>query len=334
MRKMLISMAISITSLFAEADPQWVGTLAEDLEFSNFFKSMEVLPELKTCKPSGSDDGLFGVIVRHTDIFLFTETVREKGYLMMIDTNIKGKSGGKTSLIDSFGDNGEEGSQYVNLIELPVLALIGKKIDSGGFFCFHPTTASSFYFSFLDPSAVDYIKVKMMVDVVQSLTVTGMIASALDCLAATTLDAVPFGSKYNAIGKVAFRAIDFFTYSTGCNGIVSVGPTNQSESPLVNGRLIGFTQLKERSYYSLVKQTKRSVLNKGSDVECSSKVGPLIKSQFISQLIRPVPGKMYEVGATPAAWGTFKNDGSTAGDTVFAWWMRREIVGFAHSCSW
>lgn len=295
---------------------------------------MEIVGEIKTCKPVNTKDGLIGVVVRHTDVFIFTETTREKGYLLMMNKNVKGKHGAKKSLIDRYGLNNPMGFQYVNLIEFPILGMVAKSLNEDGLFCFHPATKVSFYFSWLDPSAVDYIKVKMMADVVRTLTIEGMMASAIDCVAATSFQRIKIGKKYNTMGIAATKVMDSFSYCTGCSGIMSIGNTNQSASSLVNGAQIGFTQLKERAYYSLVQQTKNSPLNMKPDIECSSQEGPVIKSQFVPQIIRPVVGKKFEVGTTPAEWGTFKNDGSTKGDTVFAWWMRREIVAFASRCSW
>ncbi|MHC3995644.1 hypothetical protein ACXWTF_12540 [Thiomicrolovo sp. ZZH C-3] len=315
----------------------WISTMFSDLAFDYFVRSFEILPELKVCKPSSVEDGLFGVRIRHSDVFLFTETVREKGYTQALDTNILGDTaGGSSTALKYMGTNGEkEGSQYVNALELPFIGMAAKKLSETGLFCFHPGTKTSFYFSWMDPTSTDYMKAKVMPELALLMNIPGIASEVLDCVATTTYSALPWGSKYSSVGKASARVIDMMHHTIGCDGVKSLGNANLSESPLVNSFIISNTALYEMARYGvMVKQSKSSVLNEGRDVECGAKAGPIIKTQFVPQLIRPVPGYVFENGASPAEWAAFKNDATTAGDTVFGWWVRKEFVAFAARCVW
>ena len=320
------------SSLYSDS---WIPKLTKDLDVSAMVKSFKFEAQLKTCGVNDAHDSLVGVVMHHLDLFTFTEAVRKKGFVIYMDMNILGDGAyGKIGKIIGMGDNrGKKGSQYINLVQIPILAFITDSLGLDGLACFHPKDKFFFYSSSIDPTAVDYVQYFMLLDTLKMLTINGIMSMVVDCMSYESYAQV---DKQGSTAKYLEKMIDVYRYSYGCNGGVSPGATNQSASPLVNGMIEAITVMDIMSRTGFViQQSKHSVLNKpGSDITCNQGPGLFIKSEFVPQLLQPVPSTTFELGETPGQWAAFKDNQTTQGDTVFAWWVRKDFTAFAGHCSW
>lgn len=320
----------------------WVVDLAETIDINAFVRNLKFEAELKVCKIDDAHDSLVGVELHHMDIFIFTETVREKGYVIMMQSNIlekkKSESGGATNTglgkIMGMGSNrGKKGTHYINMAHLPIMGMLTESLGLDGIACFHPKQKFFFYASSIDPTAVDYMQYLILIDTLQMFNINGILSMIVDCVAYEGYSLL--NDKSTNSSKYFTSVIDSYQHSFGCSGAVAIGGDNQSSSPLVNGMMTSATLLKimSRNGYS-IQQSKRSLLNKGRDVTCGQLKGPFIKSQFTPQMMLPVASKVFEMGSTPAKSVSFKDDQSTQGDTAMAWWVRKDFISYSGTCSW
>lgn len=323
------------TQLFSKS---WLDKAATSLDIQGFVKTFEIEPQIKICNIDDIDDSLIGLKVHHQDLFLFTENVRDKGYVRLFDSYIKEKK--KNGVMSEIGkilgkgtNTKKSGKTYINMFEIPFFSAIADSIGLDGYGCFHPKGKAFFYSTSVDPTAVDYIQYFQLLDAVSMYTLPGIFSMIIDCVAYEGY--AKSNSWHSGAGLYFANTIDIFDHSFGCSGGVTLGAENQSNSQLVNGVMSSITELKIMARTGLViQQSKNSLLNKGIDVECSQNPGPFIKTEFTPQMIEPVASKQFQVGQTPAEWAEFKNDHSTRGDTVVLWWVNKDFVSMSGKCSW
>jgi len=339
----LFSLLIFNTELYcntgtgAGSKKSWLGDLVNSIDIKSFVKKLSIEPKLKICNISNMHQSLIGVVVHHQDMFLFTENVREKGYVRLFDTNILSKKGNSKfkelgKILGKGTNDKRKGYTYINLFEIPFFSTIVDSIGLDGYICAHPKKRTFFYSTSIDPTAVDYIQYYMLIDALSCYTTPGILSMIIDCVA---YEGYAKSDKwYSGMGKYFGNTIDIFEHSFGCSGGLAVGATNHTKSQIVNGAISSITELKimARTGY-VIQQSKNSLLNTG-DVECSQKPGPFIKTEFTPQMIEPVASKQFEIGQTPADWAEFKNDHSTRGDTVILWWVNKDFVSMSGKCSW
>lgn len=318
------------------AQRNWLNDIFTDVDVDAFVDSLKFDAKLVRCG-SGVHDSLIGVILHHQDLFMFTETVRKKGRVIFMDTNILGKSyKDNFKSIAGMGTNrNSDGSQYVNIVYLPILGMITESLGLDGIACFHPQAKFFFSSTSVDPTAADYMQYSLLVDQLQIYTINGILSMIIDCVASEGYALL--GNKQSSSAKFLAKTIDTFTYSHGCNGAVSLGATNHNPSPLVNGLNSALTYISILNRIGLVMQTRRSILgvpSSGKPFECTQHKGPLIKTELAPQLLMPVVSSQFELGQDAASWAAFRDDQSTAGDTVIAWWVRKDFVSFAGTCIW
>jgi len=319
-------------SLYSES---WLPKLAEDLDVDALVKSFRFDTKLKNCGVDDIHDSLVGVEMSHLDLFMFTETVRKKGYVIYMDTNILDDSTtGALGKIMGMGNNRDkEGKQYVNMVQIPVISFITESLGLDGLACFHPKEKFFFYSSSIDPTSVDYVQYYMLLDTLKMFNINGIMAMVIDCM---SYEGYKYVDKQGTSAKYLSKIIDSYSHAFGCSGGISLGASNQSSSPLVNGMIQSATLLKILSRTGVVlMQTKNSMLNPpGSDVTCNQEKGPFIKTQYLPQMLQPVSSSTFELGETPAQWASFKDDQSTLGNTAVAWWVRKNFTAFAGHCTW
>lgn len=322
------------SSLYSET---WIEKVPESIDLNKFTKSLKFGTNLRVCKIDDVHDSLVGVDIHHQDLFMFTENVRKKGEVMFMDTNIlQGKAGngfGALGLILGTGSNrNKDGRIYVNMVQIPILGIVTEALGLDGIACFHPKNKFFFYSSAIDPTAVDYMQYYALIDAVSLFTTNGIMSMIIDCLASETYSKV---STTSTVGKYSANIIDSFPHSYGCNGGVTLGSANHSKSPLVNGLISSASTLKilSRTGY-VIMQSKNSILNGQRDVSCKQLKGPFIKSQFTPQQLVPVVTKQFVLGTTPAEWAAFRDNQSSKGDTVYAWWVDKDFVAYSGTCVW
>jgi len=327
------------SSLYSNSKKNWINEIATSVDVDSFVKSIKFETQLRTCKIDDIHDSLIGVELHHMDLFMFTETVREKGYVMFMQTNILDSASSDDSLggigkILGMGNNRKKkGKQYINMVQIPIFGLLTESLGLDGIACFHPKSKFFFYSSAIDPTSVDYIQYMVLIDTMSLFNINGIMSMIIDCVAYEGYNAL--GDKNSEAAKYFENVIDTYQHSLGCTGGISLGASNQSKSPLVNGMVTSASLLKIMSRTGVVlMQSKTSLLNKGRDVTCSQFSGPFIKSQYVPQMILPISSKMFELGSTPAQWAEFKDDQSTQGDTAIAWWVRKDFVAYSGTCVW
>ena len=319
------------SSLFSGS---WLPKLATDLDINAFVKSFKFDTKVKNCGIDDIHDSVIGIEMSHLDLFMFTETVREKGFVIYMDSNILGKKTGKARGIIGEGSNrGQEGSQYVNMVQLPILGLISGALGFDGIACFHPSDKIFFYSSAVDPTSADYIQFYMLMDSLKMYTINGIMSMIADCM---SYQSYKYVDKSGTTAKYLSMIIDSYNHSFGCNGGIASGNSNQSASPLVNGLIQSATTMKIMARTGVViKQTKRSLLNPmGSDVTCNQSKGPFIKTEFLPQMLQPISTATFEMGETPAKWAAFRDNQTTRGNTAIGWWVRKDFTAFAGHCTW
>lgn len=316
----------------------WLDTLGNTIDIDAFTRSIKFGTNIKVCSIDDVHDSLVGVYLHHQDLFMFTESVREKGYVAFMDTNILQNDSNSSSFGDlgkilGTGDNrSKSGKQYLNMVQLPIIGMITKSLSLDGLACFHPESSFFFYASSIDPTAVDYIQYLALIDTMSLFTTNGIMSMIVDCLAYEGYSLIP---NTSTASKYFAKVIDVYPHSFGCNGGVTLAASNQSKSPLVNGLTSSASLLKIMARTgTVIKQSKISVLNLSKDVTCEQYSGPFIKTEFTPQMLQPVPTREFELGVTPAEWASFKDDQSTTGDTAIAWWVNKDFVAYSGSCSW
>lgn len=316
----------------------WLSDLASVVDVNAFVKSLAFEAKLTNCHVSKMNDSLIGVELHHQDLFLFTESTRKKGYVSFMDTDIL-QSNNDDSQFGDLGDilgtgtnRKKSGKQYINVLELPVLGMMTEALGLDGIACFHPTKKVFFYSTSIDPTATDFVQYKMLLDVMSLYTINGIMSMIFDCIAYEGYSKI--SNKTSSSAKYLENTIDAFPHSFGCTGGMALGAANHSVSPLVNGLIGSITELKilARTGY-VIMQSKRSILS-SEKVTCSQVPGPFIKTEFVPQMIKPVASKQFELGITPAEWASFRDDQSTKGDTVIAWWVRKDFIAFSGKCAW
>ena len=312
----------------------WIGDLITSIDINAFVKSFKFDAKFKTCGHK-LHDSLVGVVLHHTDLFLFSESVREKGWVVLFQSNILGKSkfSSLKSIMGTGTNRGTSGSQYVNIIELPILGMITKSLGLDGIACFHPSGKFFFYSSAIDPTGKDYMQYEMLLDEANMFTTNGILSMIVDCVASEAY--AKMSNKQSKVAQFTSDTIDMYRYSWGCNGGITLGSTNQSAAPLVNGMIQALTTINILSRTGFViMESKNSILTKGRNVGCTQLRGPMIKSEFAPQLLQPIASKQFELGQSPSEWASFKDNHTTGGDTVIAWWVRKDFVAYAGKCIW
>ena len=301
-----------------------------DVDWEGMTKQFIITGKVKFCKPKDASQGFIGLKAELIEPYLIAETVKKPYYFKMMEQELDSSN----SLITKSGKSSEGGFKYLHVMQFPIMAIIAKQanIDFKGLFYFASPRVTLRYMSELDPLAhKDFLKIKTLPEFLPFITPQGIAGGIVDCISAMTMY---YTMNNNDLDKNRYSKDirDGIFYANGCTGLMAVGTANdQQENPfttslnIIMGHLYDYMKLK---YY---RQSVYSVLNPSkSEIWCHTEDGLPIKWQFVPQLVRPLTGKMFEMGTTPAIWSTFKRDGSSGGDAVFLIWKRRDYAAFAY----
>jgi hypothetical protein len=127
------------------------------------------------------------------------------------------------------------------------------------------------------------------------------------------------------ISKKTARIVnDTFLHTLGCSGNLTIGTYNsEREGPMINALSKIVVKMGTMSNTTLLKQTIESILNAYNDeIWCAPQKGIKIRSQFLAQVVRPLPREVFLPGISPAKWATFLPSNDDA--TIFVLWQKRE----------
>jgi len=336
MKKIIFSLLILIKILLADglinfntpSPPQALipNGIFTGLDFQSAYKFIKIYGTPNTCKVSSVKDGLVGLKAHLIEPYLIAEAVKKPFYMRMLEMKLKNSA----ALLKKQGVLSKDGSKYVHILKFPIISYLLKssQVNTNNVLAFAKPSIILYYMSEIDPSSwKDFLKIKMLPEIFYSISPQGLIASLVDCTAATTMN-----FDIAKTNKYLQNTRDMFFYAQGCNGLLSIGSNNDGqEAPFVTAINMIQSNIYEMSRYGIYKQSVESMFNKDKkQIWCSAEKGAKIKYQWLIQLARPTKGKILQSGTTSALFQDLKNNASTAGDAVFVIWKQRDYTMFAY----
>lgn len=296
--------------------------------FELFEKEFKILGTMGFCEFDDVEESVYGSNAQLIEPMYVAEVVREPFKFEMLYTDTKPSE----AQLKKLGANHEDGMQYMHIFKFPFMAMIiGKK--SKGVFCLAEPNPSVLYVGELDvTSNKDYLRLKLLPEMANFITVQGIIATITDCIAAETVNKLDYSKRRKKYYSYLNDTRDLFFYANGCTGLNAIGSNNtHNQDPFMNALNMITSELSFFAKVGMIDQTVKSILNTSKkDIWCKPLKGPRIKWQFVPQLVRPTRGYPFEFGASSITWSSFKNDGTTGGNSVFLIWQRRDYRMLAY----
>lgn len=312
--------------------PSVLEDLFRVIDGQYIWRNFKVEPKIKWCKPKDALTKLPGIVAHIIEPNILSELTREYLRFEFLQLNL----GGKYNFTKMGKVNEDQGAAYHHMFRFPILGKILKKATNG-FICFEQGSLSVLGLSEFDPSSWNSIlRLQVIPTLKMFLNPEAALYGVASCISGTTLDAMSPDSRVGETGDSLRMAIDMIQYNVGCNGMKPVGAHMNTNNPLSSSLNIAMAQIDMMSMDTyMLPQTVVSVLNNYSeDLYCKPNIGllPMINSQYQAQLLRPRLGKPFISSSTPAIWASFKNDGTTQGNSVFFIWQRRDFAMGVYAC--
>lgn len=312
--------------------PSVLEDLTRIIDGQYVWRNFKVEAKVQWCKPQDALTKLPGVIAHIIEPNILTELVREYLRLEFLQMDV----GGKYHFLKMGKVNENEGAAYHHMFRFPILGKILKKATQG-FICLDQGSLSVLGLSEFDPSSWNSIlRLQVIPTLKMFLNPEAAMYGVASCVSGTALNHLSPSTRAGGTGKALRAVIDTIHYNVGCNGMKVVGAHINTHNPLSSALDISMSQLDMMSSDThLLAQTVESVVNGyNDDIYCKPFYGPLpmINSQYEAQLLRPRLGKPFITSSTPAEWASFKNDGTTQGNSVFFIWQRRDFAMGVYAC--
>lgn len=328
--------SMDVRSLVQTQAREKLPSVLEDLfrviDGQYIWRNFKVEPEVKWCKPKNAITKIPGIKAHLIEPNIISELVREYLRFEFLQLNV----GGSYDFLKMGKVNENQGAAYIHMFRFPILGKILEKATNG-FICFEQGSLSVLALSEFDPSSWNSILRLQIIPVLEMfLNPEAAMYGVASCVAGTTLNQTSPSTRTGDTGKTLRAVIDEVHYNVGCNGMKPVGAHINTQNPLSSSLDIAMAQIDMLSMDTyMLPQTVESILNGYSeDIYCKPNIGmlPMINSQYQAQLLRPRLGKPFVSSSTPAQWASFKNDGTTQGNSVFFIWQRRDFAMGAYAC--
>lgn len=313
--------------------PSVLEDLARVIDGQYIWRNFRIEAKIKWCKPKDTFFKVPGIVAHIIEPSIIAETTREYLRLEFLQLDL----GGRFNVIKSGKLNEHQGAAYNHVFSFPILGKILKKATNG-FICFEQGSLSVLGLSEFDPSSWNSIlRLQIIPTLKMFMNPESVLYGVASCASGVALNGMSPNSRVGDTGDSLRGVIDTIFYNNGCNGMKTVGAHTTTSNPLTTSLDISMAQLDMISADTyMLPQTVVSVMNNwDDDLYCRPKTGlyPMINSQFQSQLLRPRLGKPFITASTPAIWASFKNDGTTQGNSVFFIWQKRDFAMGAYACS-
>lgn len=313
--------------------PSVLEDLARVIDGQYIWQNFKIEPKVKWCKPKNALTKVPGIVAHIVEPNIIAEMTREYLRLEFLQLDL----GGKFHFAQMGKVNENQGAAYSHMFRFPILGKILKKATNG-FICFEQGSLAVLSLSEFDPSAWNSVlRLQVIPTLKMFLNPESVLYGVSSCVSGIALDHMSPDSRVGDTGDSLRTIIDTVYYNVGCNGMKTVGAHITTNNPFSSALTVSMAQidmLSADTYF--LPQTVVSTLNGWNDeLYCKPNIGllPMINSQYQSQLLRPRMGKPFISSTTPAEWASFKNDGTTQGNSVFFIWQKRDFAMGAYACA-
>jgi hypothetical protein len=313
--------------------PSVLEDLGRVIDGQYIWRSFKVEPKVKWCKPKTALTKVPGIVAHIIEPNIIAELTREYLRLEFLQLDL----GGSFKFARMGKVNEDQGAAYSHMFRFPILGKILKKATNG-FICFEQGSLSVLSLSEFDPSAWNSIlRLQVIPTLRMLLNPEAVFYGVASCASGVALNHMSPSSRVGKTGDALRSVIDTIYYNNGCNGMKTVGAHITTNNPFTSALNISMAQIDMVTMDTyMLPQTVLSIVNGwDDDLYCKPNIGmnQMINSQYQAQLLRPRLGKPFITASTPAEWASFKNDGTTQGNSVFFIWQKRDFAMGAYACS-